>query len=66
VEKCVTAVQATDDNKTWRMCFSCWLSEATDIHLEYVILVAFPQLHLLREGASVVRHTSNVCFVHFN
>jgi hypothetical protein len=38
VEKYCTAGQATDDNITWYMHFACWLTKATDIHSEYVIL----------------------------
>jgi len=26
----------------WRMRIACWLSKATDTHLQYVILIAFP------------------------
>jgi hypothetical protein len=26
----------------WRMRIACWIPKATDIHLEYVILIAFP------------------------
>jgi hypothetical protein len=26
----------------WRMCIACWVPKATDTHLEYVILIAFP------------------------
>ena len=29
----------------WRMRISCWIPEGTDTHSEYVILIAFPQLH---------------------
>ena len=67
MEKHGTDGQATDDNITRCMCLACWLSEATDIHLEYVILIAFPRLHLFREGASVLRHmsTCNICFYHY-
>ena len=31
--------QTTDNNITWRL--SCWITKATDIHLEFGILVAF-------------------------
>jgi len=31
--------QATDDNTVWRMGFACWQTEATDTHVECVILV---------------------------
>ena len=29
---------------TWHMRFACWLTEATNTHSEYVILIAFPLL----------------------
>jgi hypothetical protein len=38
-EKYGTAGQATDKNTIWRMHFSCWLTEATDTHSEYVIFI---------------------------
>lgn len=31
--------------KYGRMRFACWITEATDTHSEYVILVAFPRTH---------------------
>ena len=36
------AGQATHDNITRHMCFVCWITKATNIHLEYVILLFFP------------------------
>jgi len=27
----------------WCTCFACWITKATDTHLEYEILIAFPQ-----------------------
>jgi hypothetical protein len=33
----------------WRMRIACWINKATDTHLEYVILIAFPREHRLRE-----------------
>jgi hypothetical protein len=41
VEKYVRARQATDDNIIWRIGFLCWVTTATDIHSEYVILIDF-------------------------
>ena len=35
--------RATDDNITWHVHFAYWVTEATDTHSEYVILIAFPQ-----------------------
>jgi hypothetical protein len=40
VEKYCRAGQATDDNMA-RMRIACWIPNATDTHLEYVILIAF-------------------------
>ena len=63
MEKCGTARQATDDNIIRRMRFTCWLTKATDTHLEYIILIAFPRQKWLREGASVLRYMYTVCRV---
>jgi hypothetical protein len=38
-----TAIQVTDDNIIWYMRFAFWISKATDLHSEHVLLVAFPQ-----------------------
>jgi hypothetical protein len=51
VEKYGTARQATDENTSW-------ITKATNKHSEYVILIAFPRQQLLRERASMLRHTS--------
>ena len=37
------------------MRFSYWIPKATDTHLEYVILIAFPGRQLLRENAWMLR-----------
>jgi len=29
--------------KIWRMVIACWISRATNMHSEFVILTAFPQ-----------------------
>jgi hypothetical protein len=57
VEKYGRAKQATDENVTRRMRFICRITKATDIHSEYVILIAFPQQQWLRERSSILRHT---------
>jgi hypothetical protein len=41
VEKCGTARQATDNNITRHMQFTCWINKATDTQSEYVILIDF-------------------------
>jgi hypothetical protein len=51
------ARQATDDNLIRRKRFACWITKATDTHLEYVILLAFARQQLLWERASVLRCT---------
>ena len=55
MEKYCRGGQATDDNIIWRMCIACWILKATDIHSEYVILVAFPRQQWLRERSSLLR-----------
>jgi hypothetical protein len=47
--------KATDGNIIWRMRISCWMTKATDIHSEYVILIAFPRQKLLHERALILR-----------
>ena len=39
--------QATYDNIIWRMRIACWITEATNTHLEYVILIGFPSQQCL-------------------
>jgi len=46
-EKYGTVRQVTDDNIIRRMRISCWVTKATDIHSEYVIILAFPQVKWL-------------------
>jgi len=40
MEKCGTAVQATDGNMIRRMRFPCWVTNDIDTHSEHVILSA--------------------------
>jgi hypothetical protein len=42
VEKYGAARHATGDNIIWRMRFACWVTNATDTHGEFSILIAFP------------------------
>jgi hypothetical protein len=44
----------------WYMRIACWITNATDTHSEYVILIAFALLQSLRERASMIR-----LYVHF-
>jgi hypothetical protein len=39
---------------------TCWITKATDTHIEYVILIAFPRWQWLHERASMLR-----LYVHF-
>jgi hypothetical protein len=57
VEKCGRSIQATDENRIRLKRIACWISKATDAHLEYVIFVAFPQQKWLCERASVLGYT---------
>jgi hypothetical protein len=54
VEKYCRAGQATDDNIVRRMRIACWITKATDIYSEYVILRAFPKHQWLRERTSML------------
>ena len=41
----------------WRMRIACWITTATNTHLEYVILIAFPLQQWLSERTSMLRST---------
>jgi hypothetical protein len=49
--------RATDDNITRRMRIAYWITNATDTHSEYAILIALLQQKWLSERASLLRHT---------
>jgi hypothetical protein len=55
VGKYGTARQVTDDNTIRRTRFACWVTKATDTHLESVIIIAFARQQWLRERDSVLR-----------
>jgi hypothetical protein len=61
---CIT-VQTTDDNTFLCMLFGCWITNATDAHSEYVILIAFsPATMVMRTRVNVtlfVRPTLPPC-----
>jgi hypothetical protein len=61
VEKCGTAGQATDGNIIRRMRCACRITEATDTHSEYMILIGFPRQQWLRERASILRTARSAC-----
>ena len=48
---------------SWRMRIACWITKATNIHSEHVILIAFPLPRRLHECASVLRSTYITCLV---
>ena len=41
----------------WRMRVACGITEVTNTHLEYAILIAFPQQRWLGERASMLCYT---------
>ena len=45
------------------MCIACWIPKTTNTHLQYVILIAFPQHRWLHERISVLRYTYIRCLV---
>jgi hypothetical protein len=47
----------------WCMRNACRIPKATDVHLECVILIAFPQQQWLHERASMPRYRYVVCLV---
>jgi len=51
------AGQATDNSIVRRVHFVCWISKATDTHLEYIILIAFPRKQWLGERALAFHYT---------
>jgi hypothetical protein len=53
VEKYDRARQATDDNIIRRMHFACWITQATDTHSEYVILIVGALQQWVREVDSM-------------
>jgi hypothetical protein len=65
VEKYGTASQATVDNIQRRIRIACYITNTTNAHSEYVILIAFPLQQLLQERASVLRYTYSTLPVWF-
>jgi hypothetical protein len=43
--------------KVWRTSIACWIPKATNTHIQYVILMAFPLQQCLYEHASMLRYT---------
>jgi hypothetical protein len=63
VENCGTARQSTDGNIIQHMCFTCWISKATNTNSEHVVSIAFPQQHRLCESTSMLPYTYIACLV---
>jgi len=53
----VRTTQAVAYKVRWRMRFTYQITQATDEHLEYAILIAFPRQQWLREHASMLHYT---------
>jgi hypothetical protein len=49
--------QATDGNIVRRMRIACCIPKATNIHSQYVIVIAFPLQRWLLERASLSRYS---------
>ena len=65
VEICGRTRQATDENIIRRMCFACWITKATNIHSECVILIFFMPQKWFREGFQISHlyvHDLSCCF----
>ena len=57
MRKCGKTLQPDRPQMTvWRTRVACWITKATNTHLEYVILIAFPLYQWLRESASILRY----------
>jgi len=66
VEKYGRAGQVTDDNIIRPMRFACFITETTDTHSEYVVLVAFPRQQWLSEHVSFLLDASFTSRVRFD
>ena len=51
---------ATDDNKTRRMRFTCWITMATGTQSEYVILIASSTVAMVT-GTRLLPYTYSAC-----
>jgi len=47
----------------WRMRIAFWITKATNIHSENVILIGVPLPQCLHERASMLRYMNTVCLV---
>jgi hypothetical protein len=64
VQKYGRARQVTNDNTMGWMQVMCWITEHTDTHSEYAILIAFPSQQWLDKCASMSHYTCIVCLVY--
>ena len=55
------ARQITDYIIIWRIRIACWIPKATNIHSEYVIVIAFPLQKWLHEHALMLRYMYIAC-----
>ena len=49
----------------WRMRIACFIPQATNTFLEFVILIAFPLQQWLHERASMLRYNCIACIVYY-
>ena len=63
VKKNGTAWQTTDDNIIGHMLIACWIPKCTNLHSEYVIIIAFTLEQWLHQRASVLPHAYFACLV---
>jgi hypothetical protein len=48
---------------TWRMRIACWIPKATNIHSQYIMLIAFPLQQWLHERVRMLIYTNNAYLV---
>ena len=53
----------SDDGIIRRMPIACWITEASNTYLEYVVLIVLPLQQWLHERASLLRYTYIACLV---
>ena len=46
---------------TWRMRSACWITKATNTHLEYLILISSPLQQYLHGRVSILRYMNIAC-----
>jgi hypothetical protein len=50
--------------RIWRIRIACWITEVSNTHSEYVVIIAFPlQQLLLQERASMLRYAYLACLI---